>query len=57
MNDILEGLEGLLCLIDDKLVFGKDQAEHDSRLHAVLKCLCNANVTLNDKCAFSKTRI
>jgi transposase InsO family protein len=57
MNDILEGLEGVLCLIDDILVFGKDQAEHDSRLHAVLQRLRYANVTLNDKCAFSQTRI
>ena len=30
MSKILAGLEGVLCLIDDVLVFGKDQQEHDS---------------------------
>lgn len=32
MNRILEGLDGVVCLIDDILVFGKDQDEHDKRL-------------------------
>ncbi len=57
MNDILQGLTGTLCLIDDVLIFGKDQAEHDARLHAVLRRLRDAHVTLNDKCEFSKLRI
>jgi len=29
-NSILEGLEGVVCLMDDVLVVGKDKAEHDS---------------------------
>ena len=29
MNQILSGLEGVLCLMDDVLVFGKDKEEHD----------------------------
>ena len=28
MNKILSGLEGALCLIDDILVFAKDEEEH-----------------------------
>ena len=32
MNSILEGLEGVICLIDDVLVVGKDVTEHDTRL-------------------------
>ena len=58
MNKILEGLEGYVDLIDDLLIYGKDQAEHDARLHAALKRLADANVTLNqDKCAFSQRSI
>ena len=50
---ILEGLEGVLCLMDDVLVFGKTKAEHDKRLFAVLQRVQNAGITLNtDKCEF-----
>ena len=33
--------------MDDILIVGHDQQEHDSRLHAVLRRLMDANVTLN----------
>ena len=39
MKVILEGLEGIVYLIDDILVYGKNQAEHDQRLMAVMKRL------------------
>ena len=42
MSRILEGLEGVVCQIDDILVFGKDQEEHDRRLYQVLKRLESA---------------
>ena len=32
MSAILEGVEGVVCLIDELLVIGKDEAEHDTRL-------------------------
>ena len=55
MNQILEGLPGALCLIDDILIFGQDQTEHDARLQATLKRLQEAGATLNpEKCAFSQ---
>ena len=55
---MLEGLEGVLCLIDDVLVFGKNQQEHDARLKAVLERLQSKKVTLNgDKCEFSRTQL
>ena len=51
-------MEGVLCLIDDVLVFGKDQQEHDTRLKAVLERLQSKGVTLNaDKCEFSRTSL
>jgi len=36
MNQILEGMSGVLRLIDDILVFGPDKEEHDLRLNSVL---------------------
>ena len=51
MNQILQGLEGVECNIDDVLIYGRTQEEHNQRLKAVLSRLNNANVTLNnDKC-------
>ena len=51
MSQILKGLNGVECNIDDVLDHGATQEEHDRRLEAVLQRLSNANVTLNaDKC-------
>ena len=36
MNSILEGLEEVVCLMNDVLVYGKDEAENDARLLRVL---------------------
>ena len=36
MSRILDGLGGVRCMMYDVLVFGQDQAEHNSRLLAVL---------------------
>lgn len=35
MAEITEGLEGVVCHIDDLLVWGRDQREHDAQVHAV----------------------
>ena len=45
MSVLLQGIEGVVCLIDDILVIDRDQQEHNSRLHAVLRRLQEANVT------------
>lgn len=53
MSTILEGLQGVLCLIDDILIFGKDKEQHDERLFAVLGRIQKAGITLNaEKCEF-----
>ena len=58
MSCILEGIEGVVCQIDDILVFGKDQDQHDTRLMAVLKRIQSAGVTLNkDKCNYVPSAI
>ena len=56
MNKVLDGLEGYVCLIDNVLVFWRNQEQHDKRLMAVLRRVEEANVTLNGaKCEFNKS--
>ena len=58
MSQILTGLEGVVCQMDDVLVFGSDKAQHDARLMAALKRIEAAGATLNpQKCEFSKTSV
>ena len=47
MNEVLLGLPGVLCHIDDILVYGKDTTEHNTRLHATLQNIKTAGITLN----------
>ena len=55
MSKLLEGLDGVVCLMDDVLIFGRDQQEHDARLIKVLERVQSAGVTLNaGKCELSK---
>ena len=59
ISGILLGLDGVVCQIDDVLIFGASQQEHDSRLMiAVLQHIKRAGVTLNaEKCQFSQSKI
>ena len=58
MNQLLNGLSGVLCHMDDVLIFGRSKKEHDSRLLAVLSRLTAAGVTLNrSKCVFSQNSV
>ena len=57
MSKVLEGSEGTLCQMDDVLIHGVDQSEHDGRVRAVLHRLQEAGMTLNDKCEFSRSSI
>ena len=58
MIQILDGLDGHFSIIDDMLIHGKTQKEHDERLRAVLKKLDEAGATLNpEKCEFSKREV
>ena len=53
MSKILSGLPGVLCHMDDVLIFGTSQTEHDDRLTSVLQRLQKAGATLNKaKCEF-----
>ena len=46
-REILRDLPGVVCHVDDMLISGKDQNEHDKRLHVVLRKLKAAGITLN----------
>ena len=57
MEKILEGLEGVVCLMDDVLVYADDVETHWERLRTVLNKISESGMTLRkDKCVFaSKT--
>ena len=58
MHEILSGLKGVVCLMDDVLVHGTTQEEHDENLLAVLNRIQEAGLILNkDKCIFSTKSI
>ena len=58
MSKILSPLDGVLCLMNDVLVVGKDQTEHDERLKAVLQKIETAGATLNpSKCEFRRRQL
>ena len=57
MSQILEGLDGVICHMDDILIHGPTDAVHNDRVRQVLARLQEAGITLNDKCTFSKRRI
>ena len=58
MSEILGDLEGVVCLIDDVLVHGRTQEEHDERLFQVLSRFQNEGLTLNQvKCKFSQRQV
>ena len=58
MSELLSGVPGVVCMMDDVLVHGETQHQHDQRLHEVLKWMQGARVTLNaDKCELSKNSV
>ena len=58
ISEILTGVTGAVSMIDDVLVFGKNQEEHDKHLAGALRKIQRAGMTLNrEKCQFYKDRI
>ena len=58
MAEILQDLEGVVCHMDDRLVHGRNQKEHQMHLKLVLQCLQHSGLTLNaEKCQFSQTKV
>lgn len=55
---VLKGPPGIKCLVDDILVIGRNQEEHDERLRAVLDRLKEEGITLSyEKCVSSVFRL
>lgn len=52
MSRILRGCSGVLCYIDDVIVFGKTSREHMTNLREVLRRISDAGLKLNEKCVF-----
>ena len=58
MCELLEGIDGVLIYMDDVIVFGNSNDNHDKALHEVLNRIKNSGLKLNkEKCEFRRTRI
>lgn len=57
MTRILQGCHGVLCYIDDIIVFGKTEKEHAKNLEEVLHRIAKAGLKLNEKCVFNATEL
>jgi hypothetical protein len=58
MTQLLEGLPGVFCYMDDVLVFGATQAQHDVNLQNVLQRLKEMGLQLNqEKCVYSQQKV
>ncbi|UYV69307.1 K02A2.6-like [Cordylochernes scorpioides] len=58
MSLILQGMDGVMCYLDDILIFASDSKTHDRIFRLVLRKLKEAKVTLNKaKCVFGVSRI
>lgn len=58
VSQILENIEGCEVIADDILVWGKDRAEHNERLCAVLERVRQANMKLNrSKCKIGQSAV
>ena len=58
MDKELSGIERVKCRMDDILVVGKDQAEHDRRFEQVLDRVVERRLALNlQKCLFSQNKL
>ena len=38
MSDMFEDIEGVEVIVDDMLIWGETEAQHDKRLRKVLEC-------------------
>ena len=57
MSEVLEGMDGVVCHMDDILVHAKSDENHDDILREVLARLLAAGITLNHKCEFGLPEI
>ena len=53
LNQTLEGSDGVVCVADDIVVFGRDKEDHDNKLRLLLQRCRETGMKLNrNKCEF-----
>lgn len=58
MTQVFEGIEGVEVIMDDILVWGSNEVEHDRRLEQVLQQVLQKHITLNpQKCKFKQSEV
>ncbi|XP_033729753.1 uncharacterized protein K02A2.6-like [Pecten maximus] len=58
MDQVLQGIEGVGCILDDILITGKSDVEHCHNLHTTLQRLENFGIRLRkDKCFFLRDEV
>ena len=58
MTELLEGLPGVVCYLDDIVITGATREEHDQNLDKVLNAIRLAGLKLNkEKCVFGQSEI
>lgn len=58
MSDLLKGHNGVEVVMDDILVFGSSEEEHNRQLNAVLETIRHSGLKLNRaKCRFNRSEI
>ena len=58
IEQLFEGLDGVRVFMDDVVVWGVNQKQHDNRLDQVMKRICTSGLQLNkDKCRISQQEI
>ena len=58
MSEVLTGLERIMCLVDDILIYGNTEEQHDQRLIAALSKISSAGlISSKEKCIFGVTKI
>lgn len=58
MAKIFDGIENIVIYLDDVLIFGQNEVEHDETLKLVLNRIRSHNLSLNiGKCEFSTNKV
>lgn len=58
MESIVAGLDGIVVYLDDLMVTGRTQHEHDKRLSELMTRLRQYDILLNEeKCIFNVTQL
>ena len=57
MDQILDRCEGVIGITDEIIIHGKDNAEHDRRLHKFMKVTREHGLVLNKKCAVKSNSV